>query len=293
MAVDASFLDQVKHLHFVIRKKVSALYTGGRPSTKYGSGIEPLDYREYFPGDDFRNIDWKVYGRTEKLYIRRFEEDKNLILHLLVDSSKSMDFGLKGNRKFDYASNLAAGFGFLTVVNNEEFGIGLYSKQLMQTLGAERTKTHLFQTIDILNNAKLEGETNFGTATSQYSRMIKSKSFIVVLSDFLEPMDSLKEGILRIAKQSKELIMIQVLDPGEVNLEWSEDVNFEDMESGGHKRTFLSPNFKKEYNERVTEHIKELNGICDDVGADFHSVRTNTPIFDCFVSLLGGGRSHV
>lgn len=293
MAVDASFLEQIKQLNFVIRKKVSSLYTGGRPSIKFGRGIEPIDHREYFPGDDFRNIDWKVYGRTEKLYIRRFEEDKNLVMHILIDSSMSMDFQLTGSKKFDYAASLAAGFGYLTVANNEEFGIGLYTNHIKQSLGADRTKTHLFHTIDLLNSASLTGETDFGIATSQYSKMIKSKSFIVVLSDFLEPIDSLKEGILRIAKQSKDLIMIQVLDSGEVDLIWSDDVNFEGMESGDHKRSFLSPNFKKEYHDRVSEHIKELNEICDDVGAEFLSIRTNTPIFDNFVNLLGGGRRHV
>lgn len=288
MTVDVSFLEQLRELNLVMKRRVSTLYTGGRPSVQYGRGLEPVDHREYVGGDDFRLIDWRLYGRTEKLYIRRFEEEKNLVLHILIDASKSMDFKGTGMRKFDYASSMAIGFGYLALHNNEKFGLALYADVLKDFMRADRTKTHLFKSINLLNSVTLEGKTDFAICASQYIKMMKTKSFIVLISDFMEPIDSLREGIYRIAKYSKELILIQVLDPDEVDLKWADDVKFEDLETQEVEISFLSPNFKEKYHERVKEHILKVQEICDEVGADFISIRTNTPVFDAFVDLLGG-----
>ncbi|HHQ45438.1 MAG TPA: DUF58 domain-containing protein [Candidatus Altiarchaeales archaeon] len=122
--IDPAFLDELKQLNFLLRKKVSTLYAGGRPSIMQGKGIEVVDYREYIPGDDIRLIDWNLYARTEKLYIKRFMEERDLIMHLLVDSSASMDFTTGGMRKFDYAATIAAGFAFLAVENEEKYACG-------------------------------------------------------------------------------------------------------------------------------------------------------------------------
>lgn len=290
MAIDSTFLDQLKKMNFLARKKVSNLYVGGRKSILQGKGIEVVDYREYYPGDDFRSIDWKLYGRTEKLYIKRFEEEKNLTLHLLVDSSASMDFSLDGMKKFDYASSLAAGFAYVAMHKYEKFTTTLYSNEIMNPMPINKSKRHFFQTIELFNNASLAGETNLKKCMGQYGAMIKSKSFLVVLSDFLEPIDTLREGIYRIAKNSKEAILIQVLDPGEINLHWSDDVRFEDMESPESMRTYLSPGFKRDYSTRIQSHIFNIQEICNETGLDFFSLQTNNPLFDSFVQVVEGGR---
>ena len=288
--IDPSFLEQLKELNFVVRQRVSSVYAGGRPSIKHGKGIEVVDYREYMPGDDFRLIDWRVYGRTEKLYIRRFEEEKNLIIHLLVDSSSSMDFKTVGMRKFDYAGSIAAGFGFLAVHNHEKFATALYAESIRELTQAKKGRTHLFNVIDLFNRVQLAGGTDFGACAAQYGKMIKSKSFSIVISDFIENMDSIREGIYRMAKHSKEMMLVQVLDPWELDLGWSDDVKFQDMETGDVKRTFISPGFRKEYRQRIDEHNRTIQKTCDDLGVDFVSITTDTPIFDAFVRMVGGGR---
>ncbi|MFH1403601.1 MAG: DUF58 domain-containing protein [Candidatus Altiarchaeota archaeon] len=290
--IDPSFLDELKELNFMLKKRVSSAYSGGRPSVKHGKGIEVVDYREYFPGDDFRLIDWRVYGRTEKLYIRRFEEERNLVLHIMVDCSSSMDFKTIAMSKFDYAGSLAVGFGFLAVNHHEKFATALYSNRLKFVQQPKKGRKTLFDTINLMNNMKLEGETRFGECSGQYSKMIKSKAFSVVISDFLEPIESIKEGIYRMAKHSKELFVIQVLDPWEVDLGWRNDIEFEDIETGDRKRSFLSPSFKRDYNRNLREHIASIHETCDDVGVNFVSVTTNVPLIDTFVNLVGGGRRH-
>ena len=286
--IDPSFLDQLKELNLLLKRRVSSAYLGGRPSIQYGRGIEPVDHREYMHGDDFKLLDWKLYGRTERLYIRRFEEEKSMVLRLMLDSSASMNFQSDGVRKFDYAGSIVAGFGYLSVHANEKFATALFSDKLRDIVEPNKSKKHLFNTIDLMNETTLEGNTDLSTCANRYAKTIKSKSFSVIISDFLEPMESIKDGIYRMAKVSKELMAIQILDPGELNLKWTEDIKFQDLETNEMTRSYMSPKFKREYKDRVEEHITDIQKVCNEIGVVFRLITTDTPIIDAFVDLLGG-----
>jgi uncharacterized protein (DUF58 family) len=286
--IDSEFLDELKKLNLITRKKVSSVYLGSRSSIKQGRGMELYDHREYYTGDDFRAIDWKLYGRIEKLYIRRFEEEKDFTLHLLVDGSSSMDFSTTKMRKFDYAGSIAAGFAFIAMHRYEKFAPALYSDKILEIMQPNKGKMQFFRMIELMNTSKLRGVTNLGESMSQYSSYIKTKSFMIVVSDFLEPIESLRKGIYRVAKGSKEAMLIQVLDPGEVSLKWTDDIDFEDLETTKSEKVYLSPNFKKDYHKKFMEHIFAIREICEDTGVDFFSVSTDKPLFDAFVGILDG-----
>ena len=290
MVIDPSFIEQLKKLNITTKRRVVNVYMGSRPSIRQGRGIEIADYREYYPGDDFRSIDWRVYARTERLYIRRFEEEKDLILHLLLDSSASMDFAVSGiMRKFDYAGSIAAGFAYLALNKNEKFAFALFSDRIREVMQARKSTFHFFKLVDLINSSPQSGKTNLKKCVDQYTNLIKARSFIIVISDFIEPIESLEYGIYKIAKYSKEAILVQILDPGEINLQWRDDIKFEDMETSETERTFLSPEFKREYSEKLEQHIFEIGEICNDTGVDFFSVTTNMPLFDAFVEILRHG----
>jgi uncharacterized protein (DUF58 family) len=286
VAIDSTFLDQLKRLDLLARKKVSNIYMGSRRSIRQGRGIEIADYREYYPGDDFRSIDWRVYARTERLYIRRFEEEKDLILHVLVDSSSSMNFSALGMNKFDYAGSIAAGFAYLATSRYEKFGAGLFSDRITEIMQPKKGMMHFFRMIDLLNSAQQAGQTNIEQCVQEYTNMIKSRSFMVVVSDFIEPIEALENAVYRIAKYSKEAILVQTLDPGEINLAWSDDIKFEDMEDSRSERTYLSPEFKKNYTKKMREHMFKLRDICDGAGVEFVTITTDTPLFNAFVRIV-------
>jgi uncharacterized protein (DUF58 family) len=288
--IDPSFLDQLKELDFVIRQRVSSIYSGGRPSLRQGRGIEIVDYREYMPGDDFRVIDWRLYGKTEKLYIKRFEEEKDMVMHVLVDSSASMDYSTHKTTKFDYAGSIAAGFGYLSVKNQEKFALCLYSDNVREISQPKKSQTHLFNMIDLLNTVRLSGMTDLGTSATHYTKLIKNKCFSVIISDFLEDIESIREGLYRMAKASKEVILVQVLDPFEMDLGYANDILLKDLETGEQKRTYVSPNFRREYGRSIREHNAKISSICHEIGVNFLTVTTDTPIFDSFVRMVGGGR---
>ena len=288
MVVDPDFLNQLGNLELIARKRVSNINVGSKRSIRTGKGIEVSDHRQYYPGDDFKAIDWRLYGRTERLYIRRFEEEKDLTTHILVDSSSSMDFSVDGMRKFDYAANLAAGFAYLSVKKYEKFGSAMFSNGIKDIVQPKKGKKHFFRLIELMDKSSQKGETDLRRSIDEYTKMIKSRSFVIVLSDFIEPIESLEHAVFRIAKYSKEAILMQVLDPGEINLKWSEDVNFEDMESSKQERTYLSPHFREDYSRKIKEHIYNLQEICRDAGVDFHSVRSDKALFDSFIQVIEG-----
>ena len=124
--MDTEFFKELEKFSLLVKKRVSTAYSGGRKSLRFGHGISPVGYREYRKGDDFKLVDWKVYGRTEKLYIREHEEERSLVVHILLDGSASM--GYEG--KFGYASRLAAGFAYLATLENEKYAISLFCKKL-------------------------------------------------------------------------------------------------------------------------------------------------------------------
>jgi len=277
--IDTDFFNQLNRFSLMVRKRVSSVYAGSRRSVLQGKGIEIVGYREYMPGDDIRTIDWRVYGRTDKLYIRKFEEEKNVTTHILLDSSKSMDFSSNGITKFDYAAMLACGFGYLVTRENEKFAISTFGENI-DINPPKRGRGFLLHTIDKLNQIQLDGKTRFDHCTMQYEKMIRSKSIVIVISDFLTDLDSIRAGLYRLS--ANDLIIISVFDPAEYNLTIGGDVKLYDMETGEVRKTYISPKLKEEYRTLLDNHFGGIRGTCMHIGADFFSFGTNVPIFDAF-----------
>ena len=288
--IDPAFFEQLKRFGYLIRNRINTIYSGGRKSIRTGKGIEVVDYREYYPGDDIRDIDWKIYGRTEKLHIRQFEEEKSLTTHILVDSSKSMDFASGKIKKFDYAAMIGLGFAYLVANENEKFGLATYSEALRDVIPPKRTKTHFFKAVNIINNATLSGMTDLAQSSGSYIKMIKSRSFIVLVSDFLEPRQSIAEGIFRLSRKASDFIVVQVLDQGEIDLMSAGDVKLHDLETGEIKRIYITPGFRDKYKKNLEDHIAFVKESCKDVGAHFFIARTSVPVFDNFVRIIGQAR---
>ncbi len=280
--IDLEFIKQLKKLDLLAKRKIVSSYAGGQRSIKQGRGIEPIDYREYYPGDDPRFVDWKVYGRTEKLFIKRFEEERSLTTHILVDASNSMNFGSGKYSKYDFASMLAIGFAYLVTKENEKFAISTYADGLKEVMQPKRGKKQFFKAIEVLNEEKLGGLTNLEAVGRRYEGLIKSRSLCIIISDFLEPIETIHKGLMHLAKKSKNLLVIHLADPTEKKLEWQGDIKLYDLETQQIKKIFFTPKMRREYSVRFMAHIEKIRKICDSMGADFFSVTTDEPIFDIF-----------
>lgn len=280
--ITAEFLDLLGKFDLIIRKKVTSNYSGIRISVAHGRGVVIKDRRIYAPGDDFRSIDWNAFARTDKLYVKKYEEERSLSVHIIVDSSASMDYGGK-TTKFDYASMLAVGYAYVAVRQNEKFQFATFGAK-MRNFKPARGMRQIASMIDHLNSMKPEGESFLARGLAQYKRFIKSRSYIVLISDFLVPIEEIKKALPRLGDH--EVHIIHTLDRKEVDLRMEGDLRLHDMETKGILQTFISPKLRRGYQQKMKQHILEVEETCDQLGFNYHLVTTEIPIFDTFYELL-------
>ena len=277
--IDTTFFKELDRFSFMVRKRVSTAYSGSRRSILKGRGMEPVSYREYTQGDDFKTIDWKVYGRTEKLYVKEFEEEKSLTTHILLDTSKSMDF----RNKFEYAAMMALGFAYLVTKDNEKFAVATFGEEINITK-PKRGRKYLSLTIDLLNSTQLLGKTRFDYCMEKYASVIRSRSLVFIISDFMADVEAVRNSIFRLG--DNELVLIQVLDPLEKSLDLGGEAKLIDLETDAKMDIYTSPRLRAEYQMRLNDHIAKIKETCISVGADFHTVTTDKPVFDSIFEVV-------
>lgn len=282
MSIDTSFLSQLDKFSLVIRKRVTSNYTGPRKSIALGRGLIFKEHRIYAPGDDIRSIDWKVFARTDDLYVKTYEEERNLIVHLIVDYSASMNFG-KPVTKFDYASMLGVGFAYLAMRENEKFQFSTFSDDL-EVFQPKRGMGQLMAMIDHLNSIKTKGQSKVKDAIQQYRKLIGSRAMIVLISDFLIPSDEINEALYMLGDH--EIKIIQVLDTVEKELKLQGDFKLKDSETGDKMLTHISPRLRMQYQGMLEDHSAKIQETCNKLGMKFHLITTDTPIFDAFYRIL-------
>lgn len=282
MPIDTEFLKSLDRLQIILKKRIYADLQGEHLASHGGEGLIFQDFKPYSPGDDFRHIDWRIYARTDKFYIRRFEAERNLVVHILVDSSASMDFGKK-TTKFQYAAQVGLGFAYIAYRNNERFNMSVFTEHV-NAFKAKKGASNLAYLFDYMGALRIEGKSNFLQSMDEYRKHITSRSMIVFISDFLYDLAEVDEVIGRYHKS--QVYLIQVLDIEERDLALSGDVILEDAETQAKMRTFISMRMKNTYQQKLEEHIAKLKDICERHNASFISVSTNTPIFEAFYHMF-------
>ncbi|MDO8555649.1 MAG: DUF58 domain-containing protein [Nanoarchaeota archaeon] len=280
--IDTNFLKHLDRLNLIINKKITSSITGIRSSKQTGRGLLFKDYRQYAQGDDIKNIDWKVFARTEDMYVRSFEEEKHLTVHIILDTSASMDFGTP-IKKSEYAAMLAIGFAYLTLKNNERFVVSTFSDKLT-LLKARRGRKQLAAILNHLANKPATGKSNFEQSVGSYKQLINSRSLVIIISDFLYEQEQIRNALLKLKKNN--LLLIQVLDEVEAKLNIEGEFKLHDKESSGVLRTFISPFLKKQYLNKLYEHDMQIKKVCEQLGAQFYIADTATPIYEHFYKLF-------
>ncbi|MBU1198495.1 MAG: DUF58 domain-containing protein [Nanoarchaeota archaeon] len=280
--IDITFLKELDRFNIVLKKRVLSRYQGERQSHAQGHGLVFSDYKDYVPGDDFRNIDWRVYARTDKFFVKQFEEERNMTVHVIIDASASMDYGRKIS-KFEYASMIGLGFSYMALRNNEKFNISTFSEGL-NYIKARKGMNQLMGIVDRLEKLKVKGKSEFQKSFDEYKKYMRSKSFVVVISDFLYDIEEIKRVLSRFTMH--EVVVIQVLDPQERRLALYGDVILEDSEMHTKLRTFISNRLINNYRDKIEHHIHAIKDACEHMGHDFISITTDRPIFETFYAAL-------
>jgi uncharacterized protein (DUF58 family) len=280
--IDTTFLNQLDRFNLVVKKRVTSTFAGPRHSTAIGRGITFKDHRIYAPGDDFRSIDWKVFARTDDLYLKTYEEERNLVVHIIIDGSASMDFG-KPISKFDYGAMLGVGFAYLAMKENEKFQFCTFSENL-NVVQPRKGMAQVAAMVDYLNKFKIKGASQMKNSIYQYRKFIGSRAMIIFVSDFLVPIEEVREVLYMMGRN--EIKIIQVLDPIEKELKLQGDFKLEDSETKEKLRAYISPRLRQHYQNLLEDHIGKIQDSCNRQGIDFYSLTTDMSIFDAFYKVI-------
>ena len=280
--IDTDFLTQLKRFSLIVRKRVTSNYKGARRSIAMGRGLQIKDYRDYVMGDDIRLLDWKIFARTNKLYIRQYEEDRTLSVHIIIDKSASMNFG-KNKTKYEYGAMLGTGFAYLALKENDKFEFSTFATDL-DTLKPKRGISQMVSIVDKLNHIDVKGESRFEEAMQRYKKHLKGRCLVVVISDFLFNVDEIRQGLMRLGKH--EIKVVQVLDREEKELKMYGDVKLYDSETRQMLKTFISRRLRQKYVQKLNDHSSSIHDTCIKMCAGFCQVTTDDEIFDSFFKIL-------
>ncbi|MBI4146627.1 DUF58 domain-containing protein [Candidatus Woesearchaeota archaeon] len=284
--ITADFVHQLDRFSLIVNKRITSNYVGERFSRATGRGLIFKDHVMYEPGEDFRSVDWKVFGRTDRLFIKRYEEERNLTVHVILDYSASMSFGSTVT-KAEYAGMLGLGFAYLALKNNERFTLSAFSDQI-DFFKARKGKTQLASMADYLNHKKPKGSITLEKSLGGYKKLVNSRSYVVILSDFLYPVEDIRNSLQFF--KSNQVVCIQVLDKVERNLNLEGDFKLRDLETNAVMRTYINPFARKQYGKMLGDHIDKIKQVCAEVGAKFYTADTGQSVFDVFYDVVGRRR---
>ncbi len=280
--ITESFLKDLEKFVLITKKRITSKYSGGRKSLMSGRGLVLKEHRPYTIGDDIRQIDWKVYARTDDLFIRVYEEDKDLTVNLILDSTLSMSYG-KSITKYDYAGMISAGILYLALKENERFRYSFIHDSI-EMYSLKRGKKHFSQFVSIINKKKPKGRLNLYDSLKQQKNFLKQKSLIVLISDFLFPIEEIEKSLTLL--KGNEVKIIRVLDDEEINPSFYGEYELKNKELEKSKKIFLDKNTLNEYKKNLLEHESAIIKICNNLKFEYYSFNTKKPIFDSLYELL-------
>ncbi|MFB6284137.1 MAG: DUF58 domain-containing protein [Halobacteria archaeon] len=283
MTIDPGFLKELEKFDSELKRKVNDIFQGEQESPHVGEGLTFSDYRKYSPGDDTRLIDWKLYARTDELYIKQFEEERNLTIHVLLDASESMDFGDGVKNKFEYAAKIGLGYCYLSAQENNDFRFSVFQDGYERLDQGASNRGEILSLIDQLNDIEPSGEADFGKALPNYAAKISSRSLVLVVSDFIGDQKDIEKGVRSLSQNY--LNLAHIVAPEERELPTEGDTIFEGIETGLELRTYLSRRLKKKYQQSLDEHITHVSEQA--VGPNLEHVLINTgdEFFDSFTEV--------
>lgn len=266
--LDAGVVARLSRLSVSVRLPMLGSVTGIHRSATRGSSVEFAEYRKYTPGDDPRFLDWRVFARTDRFYMKEFEADTNLRCTVVLDTSASMKYTSGTLRRFDYARRLAATLAHLLVHQGDSTGLVCFTDRTLQELPPRRTPTHLRQLMTTLAEAKPEGETNLVKTLHELAERIRQRSLVILISDLFTEVDDLLDCFRHLRFYKHDVAVFHLLDRQEQEFDFQRPVRFVDMESG--MDVITDPAVVRDaYRAAVEEYLGALGRGCREFDVDY------------------------
>ena len=272
-----SVVAQLANIELRARLVVEGFITGLHRSPYHGFSVEFAEHRQYQPGDDLRYMDWKIVGRTNRYYVKQFEEETNLRAMIAVDSSASMKYASAGNiTKFQYAAYMAAALAYLMMKQQDAAGLTLYDTEIRTYLPSRSKQTYIQEILKTLEHARPSGETGTAASLDRLAERISRRGLVIILSDFFDMPDSIFTALRHFRHKGHEVIAMQTLDPRERDFNFGWDATFKDLETG--EELVTQPyQIRKSYAEAIGEYCANLKRECLQHGVEYVMLDTSQP----------------
>jgi len=281
---------KLSNIELIAKLVVEGFITGLHRSPFHGFSVEFAEHRQYRPGDEIKYLDWRVLARTEKYFVKQFEEETNTRVMIILDSSASMNYASGNNiTKFEYGSYLAASLAMLMIQQRDAAGLALYDTDIRKFLRPNSRPSYIREILKTLELAKPQNQTGTANSLNLIAEMIKKRSLVVVISDFFDDPDMVIKALSHFRHNQNEVIVFQVLDEREVDFKFGKSANFVDMETN---ETILTHPFQiqKVYQESMLNFLSRLKEESHLHNIDYNLITTNLPFDKALVSYLNKRR---
>ncbi len=267
----------IRNLELRARVVVEGFWTGLHRSPYHGFSVEFTEYRQYSPGDDPRYLDWRLLARSDRCYVKKFEDETNLRCHLLVDNSRSMGFGSVGYTKAEYARTLAATLAWFLHQQGDATGLLTFDEGIRDYLPARHKPGHLRHLMLALEKPAGGTATDLTAPLQRIVQIVRKRGLMVLLSDLLAPIDALEKNLASLTASGHEVLLFHLLDPAEVHLRFDRAALFLDSESN--RELYIDPvAARSEYQRKLSAHTTAARSICDKLGISYHQMTTDRPL---------------
>jgi uncharacterized protein (DUF58 family) len=274
--LDPQMLARLQAMPLRARYSVEGYTAGVHRSPFHGFSIEFAEHREYSPGDDLRYLDWKVFGRTDKYYLKQFEEETNLVCHLLLDTSQSMRYRSDGAAmsKFDFARRAAAALTYLVLHQQDSVGLVAFDSEIRSLVRASSNPSHLKEILHVMEGTSADRKTSIGPILHDLAERIKRRGIMIVLSDLFDNLDSLLAGLKHLRHRRHEVILMHVLDPAEIDFPFDEVTLFHGLEDL--PDVLVEPSaIRRAYLAEFARYLRKLQAACRAHAIDYVPMRTD------------------
>ena len=275
--LDPAALMAIRNLELRARTVVEGFWHGLHRSPFHGFSVEFTEYRPYSPGDDPRYLDWKLVGRTDRYYIKKFEDETNLRCQLLVDNSRSMTFGSRGYSKAEYANTFAATLAHFLDQQGDAVGLLTFDEAVREYLPARHRPGHLRQLMLALEKPAGGKATDLIAPLKRMAELMRRRGLIVLVSDLFAPLETLETSLALLTASGHEVLVFQLLDPAELSFDFTAASRFEDLETG--RDLFLEPALARhEYQQKFEAHAAEVRSVCERLGIALQRLVSDQPL---------------
>jgi uncharacterized protein (DUF58 family) len=283
--MDTATLMRIKNLELRARVIVEGVLSGLHRSPYHGISVEFTEYRGYTPGDDPRQLDWRVFARSDRYFVKRFEEETNLFCHLVVDRSSSMRFASGAIEKSAYAATVAATLATFLARQRDAVGLTTFADRVLDVLPSRYRPGHLHRLAQKLQDEHHGKDTNLIAPLEQVARLVKRRGLVILVSDFLTPLDGLDPCLGALRSRGHEILLLRILDPREKDFDLSQPSLLVDLETG--RELYLDPaEARTSYRRRFDEHAAALARLCADQGVELRELVTDQPLETALLDFL-------